>query len=115
MPAKERTPSITVPPVKKPVVKKAPVKAVVKAPVKKAAVKAAPKKVAAKKPQVVVSDELIQKLVADFGKGGAKRDAEGRGAITAAQKALLAKEAKKLGMTPSALVAAIITAWLLNR
>jgi hypothetical protein len=121
MPAKKAIPaSITVPPIKKPVAKKAVVKPVAAKPVvkKPAAVKLAAQKVAVKKPvvkSVALSDEVLAKLGEEFKQAGMKRDSEARGGITAAQKALLAVEAKALGMSPAALVSAIVITWLNGR
>ena len=125
MPAK-KTPvaSVTVPPVKKAPVKPVAAKpvakkpAAVKAVAKPAVKKPAAKKVAVKKPvvkSVALSDEVLAKLGEEFKQAGFKRDSEARGGITAAQKALLAVEAKALGMSPAALVSAIVITWLNGR
>ncbi|MCY1290666.1 hypothetical protein D9M68_18370 [compost metagenome] len=96
--------SVKVPPLKSPVAKTA---------VAKAVAKPAPKKAAVKKPKLGAAIAARLKTIFEaFQTGGMKRSAEARGAITVAQKAALDAIAKEQGVTPSALVAAVVTDFL---
>lgn len=108
--ARKAVASITVPPMKKAASKPA-----AKKPASKAAAKPAPvKKTAVKKIIFIeaISVEQIKGIMEAFAKGGLSRTESLSGKITKAQKEALAKEAKKLGVAPATLVAAVITAFL---
>ncbi|MNB58509.1 hypothetical protein D3C87_332620 [compost metagenome] len=113
---------------KKPAPKKAAAKpaakpaAKAKAPAKKARVAsitvppAAQAKPAAKKPAVkqpiAKLPPRLAKIIEGFAKGGVTRSESLGGKITKAQKEVLNKEAARLGVTPAALVAALVINFL---
>lgn len=107
---------------KKPAPKKAAAKpaakpaAKAKAPAKKARVASITVPPAAKKPAVkqpiAKLPPRLAKIIEGFAKGGVTRSESLGGKITKAQKEVLNKEAARLGVTPAALVAALVINFL---
>lgn len=90
-------------------IKKTPVASITVPPAAQA--KPAAKKAPAKDTKIKVPARLA-KIFADFAKGGVVRSESLGGKVSKAHKAILEKEAKRLGVTPAALVAALVINFL---
>lgn len=108
--AAPKKPAVKKPAAKKPAAaKKTPVASITTPPAAQA--KPVAKKVAAK-PATIKVPARLAKIFEGFAKGGVTRSESLGGKITKAQKAVLEKEAKRLGVTPAALVAALVINFL---
>jgi hypothetical protein len=112
-----KKPAVKKPAAKKPAAKpatakKAPVASVTIPPAAQALPVAKPAKKAVAKTATIKVPARLAKIFEGFAKGGVTRSESLGGKITKAQKAVLEKEAKRLGVTPAALVAALVINFL---